>query len=73
MVSSPSCRPLSKATACSSFVAWCPALGEYCFYFFFVICLKKRVDRRAPCSPREREEEDEKETDLGTVMNICLF
>lgn len=28
-VSLPSCHPLSKATACSSFVAWCPALGEY--------------------------------------------
>lgn len=31
MASSPSSPPLSKATACSSFVAWCLASGE-CFF-----------------------------------------
>lgn len=38
MASSPSSHPLSKATACSSFVAWCLALGEYffsCEYFLY--------------------------------------
>lgn len=32
MASSPSSPPSSKATACSSFAAWCPALGEYTLF-----------------------------------------
>lgn len=34
--SSPSCRPLSKATVCSSCVAWCLALGEYALLFSWI-------------------------------------
>lgn len=71
-VSSPSCHPLSKATACSSFVAWCPALGEY---YVFSRGLTQEESGREPPPPAHHVrgwKKNENETDLGTVMNICF-
>lgn len=74
MASSPSSPPLSRATACSSFVAWCLDLGEYFFSCEYFSHFKPNLPHWGlTLTMWEGGGRMAMQTGLGTVMDISLF